>query len=84
MFVSIMAMYLPDSASGVVAAKEVFRLIDQSSKIDAVEPDGEVRNLGDGSICLKEAYLLAVGGLVFGDLPNFWGKLKYDVNPRIF
>lgn len=54
MFVSIMAMYLPDSASGVVAAKEVFRLIDQSSKIDAVEPDGEVRSLGDGSICLKE------------------------------
>lgn len=64
MYVSIMAMYLPDSASGVVAAKEVFRLIDQDSKIDAVEPDGEVRNLGDGSICLKEAYLLAVGGLI--------------------
>jgi hypothetical protein len=64
MFVSIMAMYLPDSASGVVAAKEVFRLIAQSSKIDAVEPDGEVRSLGDGSICLKEAYLLALGGLI--------------------
>ena len=84
MYVSIMAMYLPDSASGVVAAKEVFRLIDQSSKIDAVEPDGEVRNLGDGSICLKEAYLLAVGGLIIsGDLP----KLKYDnydVNPESF
>ena len=58
MFVSIMAMYLPDSASGVVAAKEVFRLIDQSSKIDAVEPEGEVRSLGDGSICLKEVCLL--------------------------
>ena len=58
MYVSIMAMYLPDSASGVVAAKEVFRLIDQSSKIDAVEPDGEVRNLGDGSICLKEVLMI--------------------------
>lgn len=54
MYVSILAMYLPDSASGVVAAKEVFRLIDQTSKIDAVEPEGEICTLGDGSVCLKE------------------------------
>ena len=51
---SALAMYLPDSASGVEAAKEVFRLIDQSSKIDAVEPEGEICTLGDGSICLRE------------------------------
>ncbi|CAK9043017.1 unnamed protein product [Durusdinium trenchii] len=54
MYVSILAMYLPDSASGAVAAREVFRLIDQSSKIDAVQPEGVVCSLGDGSISLKE------------------------------
>jgi len=54
MYVSALAMYLPDSASGVEAAKEVFRLVDQTSKIDAVEPEGEICTLGDGSVCLKE------------------------------
>lgn len=61
MYVSILAMYLPDSASGRVAAREVFRLIDQSSAIDAVEPDGNVETLGDGSICLKEAKAIGPG-----------------------
>ena len=39
----------PDSASGYLAAAEVFRLVDQVSKIDATQPVGRVESIGDGS-----------------------------------
>ncbi|CAJ1399824.1 unnamed protein product [Effrenium voratum] len=54
MTATTVAMYLPDSASGRIAAMEVFRLIDQHSKIDAVEPEGKICSFGDGTICLKK------------------------------
>ena len=52
--VSMIAMYLPDSASGAVAAAEVFRLVDLESKIDAVETDGTITSLGDGTLSLQD------------------------------
>ena len=52
--VSMIAMYLPDSASGTIAAAEVFRLVDLESKIDAVEPEGRITSLGDGTIRLQD------------------------------
>ena len=55
--VSMIAMYLPDSASGAVAATEVFRLVDLESKIDAVEPHGEITSLGDGTLRLEDMSL---------------------------
>ncbi|CAE7831154.1 ABCB1 [Symbiodinium sp. CCMP2592] len=52
--VSMIAMYLPDSASGAVAAAEVFRLVDLQSNIDAVEPEGRIQSLGDGTIRFED------------------------------
>lgn len=52
--VSMIAMYLPDSASGAVAAAEVFRLVDLQSNIDAVEPEGRIKSLGDGTIRFED------------------------------
>jgi len=53
MSVSAIVQYIPDSASGEFAAMEVFRLMDQESKIDATQPTGEVETLGDGNIEFK-------------------------------
>jgi len=52
--VSMIAMYLPDSASGAVAAAEVFRLVDLQSNIDAVEPEGRIQSLGNGTIRFED------------------------------
>ena len=56
MSVSSIVQYIPDSASGHHAAMEVFRLIDQVSKIDATEPTGHIESIGDGSIEFKDVY----------------------------
>eukprot|EP00931_Biecheleriopsis_adriatica_P018589 TRINITY_DN12982_c0_g1_i1.p1 TRINITY_DN12982_c0_g1~~TRINITY_DN12982_c0_g1_i1.p1 ORF type:complete len:1317 (-),score=261.77 TRINITY_DN12982_c0_g1_i1:100-3759(-) len=52
---SQLAAYLPDAATGAVAAAETFRLVDQESKIDATktQPDSNFQTLGDGSICFE-------------------------------
>jgi len=56
MSVSSIVQYIPDSASGHHAAMEVFRLIDQVSKIDATAPTGHIESIGDGSIEFKDVY----------------------------
>eukprot|EP00930_Biecheleria_cincta_P069480 TRINITY_DN57216_c0_g1_i1.p1 TRINITY_DN57216_c0_g1~~TRINITY_DN57216_c0_g1_i1.p1 ORF type:complete len:1354 (+),score=213.13 TRINITY_DN57216_c0_g1_i1:66-4064(+) len=54
MSATTIAAYLPDAASGRIAAAEVFRLIDHPSEIDAVDPDSKHQDLGDGSINLRD------------------------------
>ncbi|CAE7460723.1 Abcb5 [Symbiodinium sp. CCMP2592] len=54
MSVSSIVQYIPDSASGYHAAVEVFRLMDQVSKIDATQPAGRVESIGDGAIQFQE------------------------------
>ncbi|OLP86924.1 Multidrug resistance protein 1 [Symbiodinium microadriaticum] len=56
MSVSSIVQYIPDSASGYLAAAEVFRLVDQVSKIDATQPVGRVESIGDGSIQFQEVH----------------------------
>mmetsp|Transcript_74346 Transcript_74346/g.177339 ORF Transcript_74346/g.177339 Transcript_74346/m.177339 type:complete len:1235 (-) Transcript_74346:315-4019(-) len=56
MSVSTIVQFIPDSASGYHAATEVFRLIDQVSKIDATQPTGKIESIGDGSIEFKDVY----------------------------
>ncbi|CAE7732669.1 ABCB1 [Symbiodinium pilosum] len=56
MAVSSIVQYIPDTASGYHAAGEVFRLIDQVSKIDATQPTGHIESLGDGSLEFKDVY----------------------------
>eukprot|EP00439_Symbiodinium_sp_Y106_P056664 s281_g7.t5 len=56
MSVSSIVQYIPDSASGHHAAVEVFRLIDQVSKIDATKPTGRIESIGDGNIEFKDVY----------------------------
>ncbi|CAE7445539.1 Abcb1 [Symbiodinium sp. CCMP2592] len=56
MSVSSIVQYIPDSASGHHAAVEVFRLIDQVSKIDATQPTGRIESIGDGNIEFKDVY----------------------------
>ncbi|CAE6964952.1 ABCB1 [Symbiodinium sp. CCMP2592] len=56
MSVSTIVQFIPDSASGYHAASEVFRLIDQVSKIDATQPTGKIESIGDGNIEFKEVY----------------------------
>ncbi|CAE7361167.1 ABCB1, partial [Symbiodinium sp. KB8] len=56
MSVSSIVQYIPDSASGHHAAVEVFRLIDQVSKIDATRPTGHIESIGDGNIEFKDVY----------------------------
>eukprot|EP00435_Cladocopium_sp_Y103_P025743 s1834_g6.t1 len=51
MSVSTLSQYLPDSASGHLAVTEVFRLIDQDSKINCKkQKEGGIESFGDGSI----------------------------------
>ena len=45
--------HIPDAASGRNAAVEVFKLVDQVSKIDATQPTGRIESIGDGSIKFK-------------------------------
>mmetsp|Transcript_59240 Transcript_59240/g.138753 ORF Transcript_59240/g.138753 Transcript_59240/m.138753 type:complete len:452 (+) Transcript_59240:1896-3251(+) len=54
MSVSSVVQYIPDSASGHFAALEVFRLVDQVSKIDATQPTGRIETMGDGKIQLRD------------------------------
>ncbi|CAE7173775.1 ABCB1 [Symbiodinium microadriaticum] len=56
MSVSTIVQFIPDSASGYHAAAEVFRLIDQVSKIDATQPTGKIESIGDGSMEFKDVY----------------------------
>merc|ERR1712048_758090 len=42
--------FAPDANKAKLAAHDVFRLIDRESKVDAMNPDGKHRTLGDGSI----------------------------------
>ena len=61
--------YIPDSASGYHAAKEVFRLIDQVSKIDATQPTGSIESVGDGSIEFQDV--------------NFWYPHRPEAHPTL-
>ncbi|CAK9035219.1 unnamed protein product [Durusdinium trenchii] len=55
MSVSVLAQYLPDSASGRVAVGEVFRLIDQDSKINSRKAlKTGIESMGDGTIEFKD------------------------------
>ncbi|CAE7376068.1 Multidrug resistance protein 1A [Symbiodinium microadriaticum] len=56
MSVSSIVQYIPDSASGYHSAKEVFRLVDQVSKIDAVQPTQALESIGDGSIQFQDVH----------------------------
>ncbi|CAE7699983.1 PGY2, partial [Symbiodinium pilosum] len=56
MSISSIVQFIPDQASGHHAAVEVFRLIDQVSKIDAVEPAGHIETIGDGNIQFKDVH----------------------------
>jgi len=47
---SMAASFAPDAARGRLAAHDIFRLVDRESQIDAVQPRGNVKELGDGSI----------------------------------
>ncbi|CAE7454336.1 ABCB1 [Symbiodinium necroappetens] len=54
MSITSIVQHIPDAASGRFAAMEVFRLVDQVSKIDATQPTGRIEDLGDGSIEFKD------------------------------
>ncbi|CAE7840271.1 ABCB1 [Symbiodinium sp. CCMP2592] len=54
MSITSIVQHIPDAASGRIAAMEVFRLVDQVSKIDATQPTGHIQDLGDGSIEFKD------------------------------
>jgi len=45
---------MPSAVEGVIAAYDVFTIIDRPSKIDAVVPLGQHRDLGDGNIEFKD------------------------------
>eukprot|EP00928_Gymnodinium_smaydae_P023621 TRINITY_DN19421_c0_g3_i1.p1 TRINITY_DN19421_c0_g3~~TRINITY_DN19421_c0_g3_i1.p1 ORF type:complete len:1276 (+),score=236.73 TRINITY_DN19421_c0_g3_i1:316-3828(+) len=49
-----MAMaFMPNAAEALVAAADVFRVIDRKSEIDPVEPTGKHQSLGDGTIEMR-------------------------------
>ncbi|CAE7733347.1 Abcb1a [Symbiodinium sp. CCMP2456] len=52
--ITSIVQHIPDAASGRIAAMEVFRLVDQVSKIDATQPTGRIEDFGDGSIEFKD------------------------------
>jgi len=56
MYVSVVARFIPDAATGRMAAQEVFRIIDQPSKVDALDPEGQHCSLGDGSIEFRDVH----------------------------
>lgn len=50
---SVTARYIPDAVTGRIAAYETFRLIDQDSAINALQPAGVYRSLGDGIVAFE-------------------------------
>eukprot|EP00931_Biecheleriopsis_adriatica_P054704 TRINITY_DN32215_c0_g1_i1.p1 TRINITY_DN32215_c0_g1~~TRINITY_DN32215_c0_g1_i1.p1 ORF type:complete len:1281 (+),score=294.96 TRINITY_DN32215_c0_g1_i1:135-3977(+) len=47
------AGFLPNAAEGMLAAYDVFKVLDRESKIDPVNPTGSIKDMGDGTIELK-------------------------------
>lgn len=48
------AGFMPDAAKGLIAAADTFRIIDRETQIDAVNPAGTQKNLGDGTIAFQD------------------------------
>lgn len=48
------AGFLPSAAEGMLAAYDVFKVLDRESKIDPVNPSGTCKDLGNGTIELRD------------------------------